>query len=249
MARTHVTRREYNDWILGAGALARALRYPIDESMLNDSAGIVFGDDQYEAFEAGIWSGDPAEMMIIFESLNEPAVDGLPIAGIPFSEYSGLCDKLMIVHPGKFCPPHFHKRKTESYEVVLGEMDVFYSTDAVDTGDGEVVAVQGMPAGNAWPESIVLTPGREHAYAELTQYKRIVAGDPKFVMHRKHLHAFGCPADAKVPLVVREVSTFSHEPTEEVKGNAAVLDEWNGIHDNQFLAEAANSGRLTTHIQ
>src|SRR5690606_37163398 len=145
----------------------------------------------------------PYEVMVIFEALNEHAVDGLPSAGAGHAEYGGLCDKLMIVHRGKFCPPHFHQRKTESYEVVLGEMEVFYSHRPVSVGDEDVVEFHPMAEGAAWPEGVALPAGREDSYAELTSYVRLRAGDPKFVMHRKHLHAFRCPADSPVPLVVR----------------------------------------------
>jgi len=247
--RDHVTRREYDEWLNEAASLARALRYPVTPEMVNDSAGIVFGDDQYEAFTNGLWSREPYEVMVIFEALNEPAVDGLPTAGAGHAEYGGLCDKLMIVHPGKFCPPHFHQRKTESYEVVLGEMEVFYSHRPVSVGDEDVVEFSPMAEGAAWPEGVALPAGREDSYAELTSYVRLRAGDPKFVMHRKHLHAFRCPADSPVPLVVREVSTYSHEPTEHAQGNPAPLPSWAGLHDNAFVAPAANSGRLATAIR
>lgn len=249
MTRDHVTRREYDEWLNEAASLARALRYPITPEMVNDSAGIVFGDDQYEAFANGLWSREPYELMVIFEALNEAAVDGLPAAGAAHAEYSGLCDKLMIVHPGKFCPPHFHQRKTESYEVVLGEMEVFYSPTPVAVDDEEVLSFRSMPVGQPWPEGIALAAGREESYAELTSYARLSAGDPKFVMHRKHLHAFRCPADSPVPLVVREVSTYSHEPTEAAHDKPAPLPSWAGLHDNAFVSPAANSGRLTTAIR
>lgn len=248
MTRTSITRREYDEWVREAAALGTALRYPISPDMVNDSAGIVFGDDQYDAFENGVWSGEPYETMIIFESLNEPAVDGLPVASAPYAEYSGLCDKLMIVHPGKFCPPHFHERKTESYEVVLGEMEVFYSPVVSNESGTELLEFSGMPEGSAWPEGVALPAGREESYEKLTSYVRLKAGDPKFVMHRKHLHAFRCPADSDVPLVVREVSTFSHEPTEAAEGHESALPSWAGIHDNAFVSEAANHGRLRTNI-
>ena len=249
MSRTYVTRREYDEWLNEAASLARALRYPVTADMVNDSAGIVFGGDQYEAFEHGLWSREPYEVMVILESLNEPAVDGLPASGAAWSEYSGLCDKLMIVHPGKFCPPHFHQRKTESYEVVLGEMEVFYSPESVTTGDDEVLAFHPMPAGDVWPEGVALPAGREASYEKLTRYARLRPGDPKFVMHRKHLHAFRCPADSLVPLVVREVSTYSHEPTEHAHEKPVPLPSWAGLHDNNFVAPAANTGRLTTAIR
>lgn len=246
MTRTSITRREYDEWVNEAAALGRALRYPITADMVNDSAGIIFGADQYEAFAHGLWSREPYEAMIIFESLNEPAVDGLPVAGGAHSDFSGLCDKLMIVHPGKFCPPHYHQRKTESYEVVLGEMEVFYSPTPSIVGDDEVLAFSGMPSGAPWPEDVALPAGREESYRELTSYVRLAAGDPKFVMHRKHLHAFRCPADSDVPLVVREISTYSHEPTEAAEGTPAPLPHWAGIHDNAFVSPAANTGRLKT---
>lgn len=248
MTRTSITRREYDEWVREAAALGKALRYPITEGMVNDSAGIVFGLDQYDAFENGMWSGEPYEAMIIFEALNEPAVDGLPAGAAPYSDYSGLCDKLMIVHPGKFCPPHYHARKTESYEVVLGEMEVFYSPAPSVESDADVLTFSGMPLGDSWPEGVALPKGREESYNELTSYVRLRAGDPKFVMHRKHLHAFRCPPESNVPLVVREVSTYSHEPTEAVHGNTAPLPNWAGVHDNEFVSDAANTGRLRTAI-
>ena len=250
MARTYVTRREYDEWLHEAASLARALRYPVTPEMVNDSAGIIFGDDQYDAFENGLWSREPYEAMVIFESLNEPAVDGLPVAGSAHAEFGGLCDKLMIVHPGKFCPPHFHHRKTESYEVVLGEMEVFYGPAPVTVDeDGDVLSFRPMPVGSPWPEGVALPAGREESYAELTSYVRLRPGDPKFVMHRKHLHTFRCPPDSDVPLVVREVSTFSHEPTEAAADNPAPLPDWAGLHDNAFVAPAANTGRLRTAIR
>lgn len=249
VARDHVTRREYDEWLNEAASLARALRYPITPEMVNDNAGIVFGDDQYDAFTNGLWSREPYEVMVIFESLNEPAVDGLPVGGGDHAEYGGLCDKLMIVHPGKFCPPHFHQRKTESYEVVLGEMEVFYSPTPVAAGDEDVLSFSPMPDGDPWPEGVALATGREDSYRELTSYVRLAPGDPKFVMHRKHLHAFRCPADSPVPLVVREVSTYSHEPTEHAHDKPVPLPSWKGLHDNAFVAAAANTGRLTTSIR
>ena len=125
--RDYVTRREYDAWIAECAALAIACGYPIQDAMINDSTGLVLGTDQYEAFVNGMWSREPYEVFAIFEAMNEPAVDGLPRDAMAWAEYGGLCDKLMIVHPGKFCSAHFHWRKTEYYEVVLGEMDVFYS--------------------------------------------------------------------------------------------------------------------------
>nr|4Q0U_A Chain A, L-Ribose isomerase [Acinetobacter sp. DL-28]4Q0V_A Chain A, L-Ribose isomerase [Acinetobacter sp. DL-28] len=247
-ARTSITRREYDEWVREAAALGKALRYPITEKMVNDSAGIVFGADQYDAFKNGMWSGEPYEAMIIFESLNEPAVDGLPTGAAPYAEYSGLCDKLMIVHPGKFCPPHHHGRKTESYEVVLGEMEVFYSPTPSAESGVELLNFSGMPVGSPWPEGVALPKGRESSYEKLTSYVRLRAGDPKFVMHRKHLHAFRCPPDSDVPLVVRQVSTYSHEPTEAAAGNHAPIPSWLGMHDNDFVSDAANTGRLQTAI-
>lgn len=246
--RDHITRREYTEWLNEAAALGKALRYPIDADMINDSAGIVFGDDQYEAFTNGIWSREPYEVMIIFESLNEPAVDGLPREGAQWAEYSGLCDKLMIVHPGKFCPPHYHQRKTESYEVVLGSMEVFYSPAPVQIDGVDPLTWRGMPEGSPWPDDVALPPGREESYRELTSYVRLEAGDPKFVMHRQHLHAFRCAPESPLPLVVREVSTFSHEPTEHAVDNDAPLPSWAGLHDNDFVSPSANTGRLVTRI-
>ncbi len=64
---------------------------------------------------------------------------------------------------------------------------------------------------------------------------------------RKHLHGFGCPPDARTPLVIRKNSGYSHEPTAE--GKAGLLPEWQQINDNHFLAPAANAGRLTNDIR
>lgn len=249
MTRDYITRKEYDEWMHECESLARALRYPMTDDMVNDSAGIVFGSDQYQAFERGLWSNDPYELMVIFQSLNEAAASGLPVEGAPWAEYSGLCDKIMIVHPGKFCPPHFHKRKTESYEVMLGTMELFYKPEPVDADEGEVLRFHEMQTGDPWPEEVALPEGREETYKELTSFKRIEAGDPKFVMQRKHLHAFRCPPDAKVPLCVREVSTYSHEPTEDQESYPVPIPSWQGLHDNTFLSPSANTGRLSQNIR
>lgn len=250
--RDHVTRREYDAWISECAALALACRYPLQESMINDNTGLVLGTDQYEAFVDGMWSREPYEAFAIFEALNEPAVDGLPAGAMEWAEFGGLCDKLMIVHPGKFCSPHLHWRKTEYYEVVLGEMDLFYCPNILDMPElgidrADVIEARGMPTGDPWPDDIVLPRGREDSYRLLTSYRRLRPGDPKFVMHRKHLHAFGCPRDARAPLVIRENSGYSHEPTASGKGT--LLESWQHIHDNAFLHPAASAGRLTNDIR
>jgi hypothetical protein len=228
--------------------LALALNYPVQPGMVNDGTGIVFGEDQYQVFARGLWSPEPYEVMIIFESLNEGAIDGLPQAGAAWAEFSGLCDKLMILHPGKYCPPHFHPRKTESYEIVLGEMDLFYGPTPIPDPTTPRLAGRGMARGEPWPVGVELPAGREASYADLTSYTRLRHGDPKFVMHRRHLHAFRCPPDAATPLVVREVSTYSHEPTEANAGQVAPLAGWAGIHDNEFVHPGANTGRLGLRI-
>jgi hypothetical protein len=245
--RSYVTRREYSEWVREAAALATALNYPIQPEMINDSTGIVFGDGQYDAFIGGLWSPEPYEVMIIFESLNEPAVDGLPLGAEPYADYGGLCDKLMILHPGKFCPPHYHLRKTETYEVVMGSMDLFYGAEPIDATS--VLGHASMPAGEPWPVGVELPAGREDTYSALTSYRRLERGDAKYVMHRRHLHAFRCPPDASLPLVVREVSTYSHEPTAAAAARRAPLKSWEGVHDNTFLSESANRGRLRTLIE
>ena len=250
--RDYVTRKEYDAWIAECAALAIACGYPVQDSMINDSTGIVFGADQYEAFENGMWSGEPYETFAIFESMNDPAVDGLPRGAMQYAEYGGLCDKLMIVHPGKFCAAHFHWRKTEYYEVVLGEMDVFWAPQIIDFPELGVVAADvigstSMAAGDRWPDDIVLAAGREDSWELLTSYRRLRVGDPKFLVPRKHLHGFGCPPDARTPLVIRENSGYSHEPTSG--GKAGLLPEWQQIHDNHFLAPGADAGRLTNDIR
>jgi D-lyxose ketol-isomerase len=246
-AATGISRRDYTEWVRGAAALAQALRYPVQPSMINEGTGIVFGDSQYEAFRRGLWSPEAYEVMIIFEALNEPAVDGLPRGAESFAEYGGLCDKLMILHPGKYCPPHYHPRKTESYEVLMGTMEVFYRPDGVD-GPEERLSVAPMPEGSAWPEGVEVPSGRESTYSPLTSFVRLQPGDPKFVMHRNHLHAFRCPPDSPTPLVVREISTYSHEPTEAARDKRVPLDSWRSINDNVFLSDEANTGRLRTEF-
>lgn len=249
--RDYVTRREYGAWIAECAALAIACRYPIQDAMLNDSTGLILGPSQYEAFNNGMWSREPYEIFAIFESLNEPATEGLPRGALAWAEFGGLCDKLMIVHPGKFCSPHLHPRKTEYYEVVLGEMDLFYAPEIVEdpelgiSKEGLVVTYPIQP-GSAWPDSIVLPTGREHTYERLSSYRRLKPGDPKFVVPRKYLHAFGCPKDARSPVVIRENSTYSHEPTDA--GRASLLEAWQHIHDNTFLLEEINWGRLANNI-
>ena len=242
-----ISRRDYTEWIRSAATLAEALRYPVQPSMVNDGTGIVFGESQYEAFTRGLWSPEPYEVMVIFEALNEPAVEGLPRGSEPYAEYGGLCDKLMILHPGKFCPPHYHPRKTESYEVLLGTMEVFYGPHPASDAD-ERISIGGMPPGEPWPENVALPAGREASYEPLTEFVRLRPGDPKFVMHRNHLHAFRCPPDATTALVVREISTYSHEPTEAARGRKLPMTSWGDINDNVFLSEAANTGRLRTEI-
>jgi hypothetical protein len=216
--------------------------------MINDGTGIVFGESQYQAFQRGLWSPEPYEVMIIFEALNEPAVDGLPRGAETFAEYGGLCDKLMILHPGKYCPPHYHPRKTESYEVLMGAMDVFYDPAAAVISE-DLLSLSPMPQGDEWPRGVALPAGREASYGRLSSFTRLRPGDPKFVMHRNHLHAFRCPPDSPTPLVVREISTYSHEPTEVSRDKAVPLGQWRSINDNVFLSESADTGRLRTAIQ
>lgn len=250
--RDYVTRREYDDWIREAAALAIACGYPVQDSMINDSTGLILGDDQYEAFVHGLWSGEPYELFAIFESLNEPTIDGLPPEAMSWAEYGGLCDKIMIVHPGKFCGAHFHWRKTEYYEVVLGEMELFYAPEIVDFPDlgivgDEVIERTPMAAGDPVPKDVAFAAGREDAWKLLTSYQKLRPGDPKFLMPRKHLHGFRCPPGARTPAVIRENSCYSHEPTAE--GKATLLPEWQHIHDNHFLAPGADAGRLENRIR
>ncbi len=249
--RNYVTRQEYNNWISECAALAIACGYPVQPNMIHDSVGLILGEDQYEAFVNGMWSREPYELFAIFEALNEPAVEGLPQSAMAWAEYGGLCDKLMIVHPGKFCSPHYHWRKTEYYEVVLGEMDVFYAPELYEDEQlgmtkNEMVYSQPMPKGNSWPDRIVLPKGREYTYKRLTEYRCLRPGDPKFVVHRKHLHAFGCPRHALTPVVIREVSNYSHEPTTVGKSN--LLEAWQHIHDNNFTHAGLNESRLHNNI-
>ena len=250
--RNYITRIEYNAWISECAALALACNYPVQADMINDNTGLIFGEDQNEAFVNGMWSHEPYEVFAIFEALNEPAIKCLPEGSMEWAQFGGLCDKLMIVHPGKFCSPHLHWRKTEFYEIVLGEMELYYADDLVEderlgiSREG-LIDPSPMPRGEEWPDDIVLPKGREHTYEKLTNYRRLKPGDPKFVMHRKHLHAFGCPRDARTPVLIREGSAYSHEPTATMK--SSLFKEWQGIHDNGFLLEGLDEGRLKNNIR
>jgi hypothetical protein len=250
--RDYVTRQEYDSWINECAALAVACGFPIRDSMVNDNSGVIFGADQYAAFDKGMWSREPYEAIAIFDSINEPAIEGLPHAAMDFAEYGGLCEKLIVVHPGKFCSAHLHWRKTEYYEVVLGEADILYAPEIVDFPDlgvnaAEVIERTPMPQGDPRPSAVRLPEGREQAWALLTSYQRVRKGDPKFVVPRKHLHGFGCPADARTPLVIRENSTYNHEPTEASK--AGQLPEWQHIHDNAFMHPGVAESRLGNNIR
>ncbi len=250
--RNFITRREYDAWISECAALAIACGYPVQPDMINDNTGLVFGEDQYGAFVNGMWSREPYEVFAIFQALNEPAVHGLPEGGLEWAQFGGLCDKLMIVHPGKFCSPHLHWRKTEFYEVVLGEMELYYAPDIIEDERLHVTKKgllfnSPMPKGEPRPKNIVLPKGRGHTYDKLTQFRRLKVGDPKFVMHRKHLHAFGCPRDARTPVLIREGSAYSHEPT--ATGKSSLLKSWQHIHDNGFLLEGLDESRLANDIR
>ena len=250
--RDYVTRQEHDAWISESAALAMAAGFTIREEMVNDTSGVIFGRDQYQAFENGLWSREPYEMIAIFDAINEPAVDGLPPEGLRFAEFGGLCEKLIIVHPGRFCSAHLHWRKTEYYEVVLGEADILYAPEIIDFPDlgvaaADVVQRGAMPKGEPRPGSIVLPRGREKAWELLTSYQRVRPGDPKFVVPRKHLHGFGCPADARTPLIIRENSTYNHEPTES--SEPGLMPEWQHIHDNAFMHPGVAEARLGNVIR
>lgn len=250
--RNYITRKEYDSWISECAALALACGYPVQDDMINDNTGLIFGDDQYEAFVNGIWSREAYEVFTIFQALNEPAVEGLPETGMEWAQFGGLCDKLMICHPGKFCSPHLHWRKTEFYEVVFGEMQLYYAPEIIEDERLEIskaglIDSGPMPKGERRPESVVLPKGREHTYDALTEFRTLRPGDPKFVMHRKHLHAFGCPQDARTPVLIREGSAYSHEPT--ASGKSSLLKDWQHIHDNGFLLEGLDESRLGNSIR
>mgnify|MGYP001819109877 FL=1 len=250
--RDYVTRREYDAWIHECAALAEACGFPIRDSMINDNTGVIFGPDQYAAFDHGLWSREPYELIAIFDALNEPAVDGLPKEALGWAEFGGLCEKVIIVHPGKFCSAHLHWRKTEYYEVVLGEADVLYAPEIIDFPElgvlaSEVIERGTMPKGDPVPDSIVLPAGREAAWELLTSHQRVRKGDPKFVVPRKHLHGFGCPPDARTPLVIRENSTYNHEPTES--SEPGLVPEWSHIHDNAFMHPGVAEARLGNDIR
>ena len=102
--RNYITRREYDAWISECTALAIACGYPIQDDMINDNTGLVFGEDQYEAFANGLWSGEPYEAFAIFQALNEPAVQGLPEGGMEWAQFGGLCDRVLRGRAGRDGP-------------------------------------------------------------------------------------------------------------------------------------------------
>lgn len=56
----------------------------------------------------------------------------------------------------------------------------------------------------------------------------------------------GCPRHAKTPVVIREGSAYSHEPT--ASGKSALLSAWWHIHDNGFILEGLSEARLQNKI-
>ena len=166
--RDYVTRREYDDWINECAALAIACGYPMQDSMINDSTGLVLGSDQYEAFVNGMWSREPYEVFAIFESMNEPAMDGLPKDGWAWAEFGGLCDKLMIVASGQvlFGPlPLAQDRVLRGRPRRDGRL-LFRRGDRLPrarrSGRRDIQRTP-MPKGDPWPDEIVLAKGREEA--------------------------------------------------------------------------------------
>lgn len=246
-----VTRQQYDEWIAHARAAALLAGYPVDDSMVNDNTGLIFAD--YGGFEKGLWSGEPHERFVIFQSVNEPAVAGMPKSGMNAAEYGGLCDKCMVLFPGQFCSVHYHIRKTEYYVVMAGEMVVLYSRERApeakfeDGTNEELIPTPLMPAGEPLPAGTPLPAGREKSYDIVRQNTiRLKPGDPRFIVHRKTPHAFFCPHDAKVPTVIHEISGYSHEPT--ASGKDTLLKDWQHIHDNAFIHPGLAEARLENNI-
>jgi hypothetical protein len=250
----YITRRQYNDWISEARAAALLCGYPVDDSMVNDNTGLIFGD--YEGLDNGLWAGngESHERFVIFQSVNNPAVEGMPKEAFVGAQYGGLCDKCMVLFPGQFCSVHYHVRKTEYYIVMGGEMVVLYSQDRAPGGEYEdgtnadLIDTAKLPAGTPLTAGTPLPKGREKSYEVVQDNTSILKpGDPRFLLPRKTPHAFFCPHDAKVPTVIHEVSCYSHEPT--TSGKDTLLKDWQHIHDNVFLHPGIKEARLANNIK
>ena len=63
----------------------------------------------------------------------------------------------------------------------------------------------------------------------------------------RNIKGGGCPRDAKTPVVIREGSAYSHEPT--ASGKSDILKDWQHIHDNGFLLEGLDESRLANQIK
>ena len=83
--RNYVTRKEYNAWISECTALAIASGYPVQDDMINDNTGLVFGEDQYEAFVNGNGPASPTKPSR-FSRLSTSR----PSRGFPRAGWSGL---------------------------------------------------------------------------------------------------------------------------------------------------------------
>ena len=89
----------------------------------------------------------------------------------------------------------------------------------------------------------MLAEGREQSWELLTSFRRLRRATPSS-WSRKHLTA-GCPRDARTPLVIRGLRLSQVAP----RGRSRLVPEWQHIHDNHFLAELANTGRLANNIR
>ncbi|MBN2327441.1 MAG: hypothetical protein JXR73_09830 [Candidatus Omnitrophica bacterium] len=248
----YITRKQYDEWIAHSRAAAQLCGYPVDDSMVDDNTGLIFAD--YDGFDKGLWSGEAHERFVIFQSVNEPAVEGMPKKAFVGAEYGGLCDKCMVLYPGQFCSVHYHVRKTEYYIVMGGTMVVLYSRDRAPGGEYEdgtnadLIDTHRLPAGTPLPADTPLPKGREKSYDVVRDNTVVLKpGDPRFVLPRKTPHAFFCPPDANVPTVIHEISCYSHEPT--ASGKNALLSDWQHIHDNVFLHPGIAEARLENNIK
>ena len=104
-----------------------------------------------------------------------------------------------------------------------------------------------MPKGERRPAGIRLPAGREQAWELLHVLPAPASRRPQVRRAAQAPAWLRLPPDARTPLIIRENSTYNHEPTESSKGGA--MPEWQHIHDNAFMHPGVAESRLGTDIR
>lgn len=251
-----ITRSAYKAWMKRVCGLAQKGLPHIDFSRyVNDNTGLVF-DDYEDINDPKSQQKSAYERFAIFQLLNIFGMSGFPKAWLKSIGLGGLCVKVMVVEKGQFCCVHKHPRKTECYLVMHGTMHLAYSMDWIEsdyaelnkkeTKSGFIQMASHLPGDRRLEDSgIVLPPGREHFYHDLTPFHMpISAGDEVVWMPRSTNHAFTAGDKGAVIL---EFSSYSHEPTASAESGpeeAMLPGELFGIHDNVFVDPRIAEARL-----